>query len=91
MTRTLRHDARGFPDYAKLDWAGREHRERFARYVKAMPRKLLCQECGGAGYHEDTDGYGLVEQRYMCGWCEGTGHLTPWLRGAWLRSRKRTP
>ena len=79
-----------WPDYARLDAYRRRHHERYVRHIAAMPRKLMCQECGGGGDIVDTDGYGQVEQVWQCGWCEGTGYVTPHTRGLWLRSR-RTP
>lgn len=73
-------------DYAKLHWRQHQHHLRFARRVKAS--KLICQECGGGGGETDVildDGTGPWEE---CGWCEGTGFVTPWLRGWWLRLKR---
>jgi hypothetical protein len=78
-------------DYAKLDWKRHQHHIRFRRLVESQVPKLLCQECGGAGgYVEPVLDYGQgpFEQ---CGWCEGTGYLTPWLRGQWLKLTRQVP
>lgn len=76
-------------DYARIDWIWRSHHARYVRRVNAMPRKLVCQDCGGAGGEVINiglpDGTGPVES---CGWCEGTGYVTPWLRGFWLRCKR---
>lgn len=77
-------------DYARLAELSRRHHERFVRYVTSHPRKLICQDCGGAGgwvevvLHETGQGPWIE-----CGWCEGTGYITPYLRGMWLRFKKR--
>lgn len=76
-------------NYAKFDWDWISHHRRYVRHVEAMPRKLVCQECGGAGgFHEPIldDGTGPTEP---CGWCESTGFVTRWIRGLWLRSQSR--
>jgi DnaJ-class molecular chaperone len=72
--------------YAKLasDW--RRHHARFKRFVEKM--KLTCQECRGMGGAVEPvldDGSGPFEP---CGWCEGTGYVTPRLRSLWLRMRR---
>lgn len=75
-------------NYAKLHSDFRRHHERYKRYIESMPRKLVCQECGGAGGWKEPildDGSGPY---YWCGWCEGTGYVTPHSRGLWLRSRR---
>lgn len=62
------------------------HHDRFAKYVEL--HGLVCQECGGSGGEiEPVLDYGegpFIE----CGFCEGTGKTTPWLRGLWLRLKK---
>lgn len=63
------------------------HHCRYKRYVDEYG--LLCQECGGAGGEVDVildDGTGPWE---MCGYCEGTGLTTRWIRGEWLRWKKQ--
>lgn len=76
-------------NYAKLDSDYQRHHERYKRRVEAMPRKLVCQECGGMGGWVEPVldfGQGPFEQ---CGWCEGTGYVTPWLRGQWLKFNRK--
>ena len=70
--------------YAKIVSDNRRHHERLRRRIEAMPRKLTCQECGGAGGHVLDDGRPFEQ----CGWCEGLGYVTPWARAAWLRARR---
>lgn len=75
-------------DYGRLDYEYRQHHVRFRHYVESRPRKLTCQECGGAGGYTEPildDGSGPY---FDCDWCEGTGFVMPFLRGLWLRSRK---
>ena len=75
-----------FVNYAKLRWRWHSQAERFKRRVATS--KLLCQECRGAGGWTEPvldDGSGPWEQ---CGWCWGTGKVTPWLRGQWLRCQR---
>jgi len=82
----LNHDAEHF-NYAELSYRNHQHFLRFQRRVEAT--KLVCQECGGAGGETVAVldyGAGPWEP---CGWCEGTGYLTPWLRGLWLRSKRK--
>ncbi|MPZ20108.1 MAG: hypothetical protein GEV06_19655 [Luteitalea sp.] len=72
------------PDYARLSYERQAHHRRFVAYVEA--HGLLCQSCSGAGgerYVLLDDGTGPWEP---CGWCEGTGKVTRWLRGLWLRT-----
>lgn len=53
------------------------------------PKKRLgCQECGGAGGYKEAildDGTGPF---FDCGWCNGTGEMTPEDRGKWLQCKK---
>lgn len=75
-----------FLDYAKLDEYSRRHFQRFERFVQI--RKLTCMECKGAGGWTEPvldDGTGPHES---CGWCEGTGYMTPHARGQWLRFKR---
>lgn len=70
-------------DYARWNYIRREHHRRFTAYVEA--HGLPCQSCGGMGGETDVildDGTGPWDE---CGWCEGTGKVTRWIRGAWLR------
>lgn len=76
-------------DYAKYDYKNQRHHERYVRYVNSMPKKLTCQECGGAGGEvEPVLNYG--EGPWMaCGFCEGTGRMTPYVRGLWLKWKRQ--
>lgn len=61
----------------------RRHHARYKQYIKA--HGLICQECGGSGGETEVvldDGTGPW---YDCGFCEGTGYVTRWMRGQWLR------
>jgi hypothetical protein len=76
-------------EYWRDSYYIRRHHERFVRYVEAMPRKLICQDCGGAGGEIEVVldfGEGPWEE---CGWCEGTGLVTPFLRGMWLAYKRK--
>ena len=73
--------------YAQLDWKYRHHHERLKRYIAAMPKKLLCQECKGSGSFE-IDRIDFHSILGNCGWCEGIGYVTPWIRGMWLRFKR---
>lgn len=81
MTTTTTRDAR--PRYAKMDSDFQRHHARFNRYATAGG--LVCQECSGSGGYFD---YYRIEPPDECGWCEGTGFTTRWLRGAWLRMKR---
>ena len=73
-------------DYAKLDYVANNHHQRFKAFV--AKHGLTCQECGGLGGEvEPILEYGQGPW-LSCGWCEGTGSVTRWGRGAWLRFRK---
>lgn len=75
-------------DYAKLDWVGRQHHLRYVRRVMSQVPKLICQECRGAGgWTEPVLDYGQGPFE-GCGWCGGTGYITPWLRGQWLKFKR---
>ncbi len=61
----------------------RRHLVRYRAYIKE--HGLICQECGGSGGYKEVvcdDGTGPW---YDCGFCEGTGYVTRWMRGQWLR------
>lgn len=74
--------------YARLSEYYRRHHKRYVRYIESMPRKLACQECGGMGsFHEAILDYGEGPD-YDCGFCEGTGYITPHMRAWWLRWKK---
>lgn len=75
------------PDFARSAYRWHEHHRRYVRHVESMPMKLGCQDCGGRGGFVDVvcDGQGPWEP---CGFCEGTGLQTPYLRGLYLRWRR---
>ncbi len=76
--------------YKMLDYQRAAHRERLKRYLNSMPKKLLCQECGGSGrYVEDYIEYRDREIYGMCGWCEGLGFVPPHIRGVWLQYKRK--
>lgn len=76
-------------NYAKLDHRFRRHHERLRARIAAMPRKLTCQACGGAGGEvEPVLDFGQGPW-LTCSWCEGLGYVTPWLRGRWLKCQRR--
>ena len=73
-------------DYSKLDWYWKEHHRRFRNRVER--NGLICQECGGGGGETQPildDGTGPWEP---CGFCEGIGLTTQWMRGWWLRWKR---
>ena len=75
--------------FAKTASLRQRHHERFKANVKKSG--LMCQECGGYGkYVEDylDTGVGPIPRYEQCGWCEGTGLVTPRLRGLWLKYKR---
>jgi hypothetical protein len=73
-------------DYFRRSYYHRQHHARFVAYVER--NGLICQECGGRGGETDVildDGTGPWEE---CGFCEGTGMVTRWIRGQWLRWKR---
>ena len=75
-------------DYPRIGYEYQRHHERFVRYVKRCG--LPCQECRGRGGEVvpvTTYGQGPWE---TCGYCEGTGMTSRWLRGEWLRWKRET-
>jgi hypothetical protein len=75
--------------YAKLDYRTRQHHARLRLRVESMPRKLVCQECGGMGGWTEVVNPEIGGPWFECGYCEGLGYVTPWMRGQWLRLRLR--
>ena len=74
--------------YAWLTY-GNNHHVRYRRFIESMPRPLICQSCSGAGgEHERLTGFYEAGPWFPCGWCEGTGFVTPWMRGQWLRMQR---
>jgi DnaJ-class molecular chaperone len=73
-------------DYGRYDYESKAHHERYTRFVEV--NGLLCQECGGMGYWNEYPLGGVYGMKIPCAWCEGTGKVTRWLRGQWLRSKR---
>jgi hypothetical protein len=73
------------PNYPRMHYAWREHHARFVAHVEA--HGLPCQDCGTRGGYVEVvcEGQGPW---YDCDWCEGTGLMTRWLRGLWLRFKR---
>ena len=83
-----------WPDYARRDYERARHRERYKKYVAA--HGLPCQQCGGSGEYVEEwhdfggDGFPAMYPRYeRCGFCEGTGLMTPKMRGQWLTWKRQ--
>ena len=76
-------------DYKKLHWRWKQHHERYERYVELKHSNLWCMECKGAGGGTEFISLELGGPWNQCGWCEGTGLMTSYLRGAWLRMMKQ--
>jgi hypothetical protein len=81
-----REKNRDHPNYRRMDYVYRQHHMRFKAYVARDG--FVCQSCGGAGGWVETI-CELGGPWMDCGWCEGTGKVSRWLRGLWLREMKR--
>ena len=84
---TIDTPSRPTVDYPRLDYSFQQHHIRFVRRIENS--RLVCQECGGSGGHTEPvldAGSGPWE---VCGFCEGTGRVTPWMRGQWLRWKRQ--
>jgi hypothetical protein len=76
------------PIFAKIMWKEYYHHERFKKRVATS--KLICQEGGGiGGWNEYPAGPFMGALWMECGWCEGTGRVTPLLRGQWLKYKRQ--
>lgn len=51
-------------------------------------RGLLCQECKGHGREVVETIFGWPRHE-LCGWGNGTGEVTPEVRGLWLREQRK--
>ena len=77
-------------DYVRDAAYYHRHHARYVQFIAAMPRKLICQECGGAGsFHEVVIPETGEGPDYNCGFCEGVGYVTPHMRGLWLNWKRR--
>lgn len=84
MWRERNHE---HPNYARIDYVWYRHHERFV--VRAEREGLACQACGGRGGEVDVIDPEIGGPWEPCGWCEGTGFVTRWLRGLWLRAMQK--
>ncbi|KKN58416.1 hypothetical protein LCGC14_0552290 [marine sediment metagenome] len=77
------------PNYTRIRYYAQKHVQRFRHRVEQTDDSLMCQACGGEGGEtnrvvELMPGY-LDGPWEHCDWCRGTGLVTRWLRGVWLR------
>ena len=70
--------------YEAWNYVCNMHHERYKRNVEGRKPRLTCQECHGVGGEEETIDIELGGPWVECGFCEGTGLLTPHMRGVWL-------
>lgn len=82
----MRHGISDVVDYARLTFVEQQHAVRYRRYVEA--HGLVCQACGGRGGSVEDRICDFGGPRVPCGYCEGTGRMTRWMRGRWLRWRR---
>lgn len=75
--------------YAQLDYKWRSHHDRLKRFINLQPQQLICQECGGNGYHKEPILDFGEGPSFPCGFCEGFGFVTPFVRGQWLNIKKK--
>ena len=75
-------------DFTREAYYWNQHHKRFTKYVTSLPKLLFCQECHGeGGWIEITDSE-IGGPWYDCGFCEGTGYVSPWIRGLWLTFKR---
>ena len=83
----MSHHAYG--NWATSAWYYQQHHPRYVLRVTWTTDSYPCQDCHGAGGESDVvlpeEGTGPWEE---CGWCEGTGRITRWRRGLWLRTKR---
>ena len=73
--------------YVRMDEYQRRHHVRYA--ARVAREGLTCQDCGGDGGHVEVIDYYIGGPWEQCDWCEGTGKVTRWLRGQWLRCKRQ--
>lgn len=71
--------------FARLSSYYQRHHKRYVEFTQNLRHRLTCQECSGIGNYTEIVDIELGGPTYECGWCEGTGLITPYLRGVWLR------
>jgi len=73
--------------HARAAYVYRQHHSRFEANVTSRKPRLVCQDCGGKGGHIEhiAEHISALEE---CPWCEGTGYVTPHLRGTWLAMKR---
>lgn len=77
-------------NYTKRTYQREQTRKRFKKRVLETDDSLLCQECGGEGGWKEVILFDECSGPWFeCGYCLGTGRTTKWLRGFWLRIKKK--
>ena len=76
-------------NYDKLTSDYLRHHERYARRVETTKDSYGCRECKGRGGWVEVIDIEIGGPWETCGWCEGTGHMTGWHLGLWLRFKKQ--
>jgi hypothetical protein len=78
-------------DLARDRYYIQDHYRRRKKFVKEHCQHLHCMDCGGHGEYcaevidfGDADVSNPMGRYEVCGWCDGTGLMTPHERGAWL-------
>ena len=75
-------------NYSRRDYQWRKHHERYKKRVQEKHPHLHCMECGGRGGGIEIVDPELGGPWWPCEYCEGTGLMTPYLRGVWLRMKR---
>lgn len=76
------------PNHKREMYYARQHYIRYVAYVLGMDHPLTCQDCKGTGGEYDIVDPEIGGPWIACGWCEGTGVMTPYMRALWLRLKK---
>jgi hypothetical protein len=81
----VKYDMAIWGDYFRRAEYHRRHHVRYKAFVAINGNGFTCQECKGrGGWVEPVLDFGQGPW-YDCGFCEGTGLVTRWTRGWWLR------